>query len=297
MQTHILAHGGGMRAAFAAGALYELAKQGVAKVDGITAVSASTPTAAYFAAGQFEEIKQIWCEDLAQAKLVSIKRFYQGKPLVDTHSLINKIFKEKRPLNWNSILKSQIELEFLAYNFVQNKLESFSSRNNFKSLDPWELLQASMTIHNAHLQGEISHLVDSNLIPFSIYNRKWDKNSNYIVIDNFPFWGFGLRQYLGTLLFRIFQGRNFPKQVKEKLRQRHELHAVGLTKFQDFLKECDPVVIKYPKQSGDKPLSTIARSKDKLSFLFELGREEAGKVMNQNMEKVDYFISRAKELV
>lgn len=297
MQTHILVHGGGMRAAFAAGALYELAKQGVTKVDGITGISASSPTAAYFAAGQFEEIKKIWCEDLAEEDLVSLKRFFSGSPVIDTSKLIANIFKEKRSLDWEKILSTSTELEFLVFDFVLDKLENFSNKSDFNNLDPWELLQACMTVHNAHLHGEIANFVDANLIPFAAYYKPWDKNKRYIVVDNFPFWEFGFRQYLGTLLFRIFQGRNFPKQVKEKLRKRHELHAVGHKKFQDFLKECDPIVIKYPKRSGDRPMSTIARSKDKLGFLFELGRGEAKKVVEQSSGKVAHFTSRAKELI
>ncbi len=297
MQTHIIAHGGGMRAAFAAGVLYELAKQGVTSADFVTAVSASTPTAAYFVASQFEYIKQIWCEDLVDEEIISLRRLYSGEPVVDTSKLIHKIFQEKRPLAWGRILESSTELQLTAYDFVLDRLEYFSNKDNFNNLDKWDLLQACMTIHNAHLQGDIAHLVDSNLIPFGIYSRPWETGRRYIVIDNFPFWDFGTRQYLGTLFFRVFQGRNFPEQVKGKLKQRKDLYIEGMAKFQYFMKVCQPIVIKYPKHAGARPMSTIARSKDRLSFLFELGRGEVVKVVEQNIEALKPFQDRAKELV
>lgn len=117
----LILEGGGLRGAFVAGALTALADHGLTRFDEAIAVSASVPTLAYFASGQYGEIKKIWSQELATPKLIryqnlffSLSRTYEDRPLIDTGYLVYEVFKKKYPLDVMALRGSPIRCFFLA---------------------------------------------------------------------------------------------------------------------------------------------------------------------------------------
>lgn len=296
MKTAIFVHGAAMRGAFAAGALYELQKLGIKSADSLRAVSSSTPTLAYFAAGQFEDIKQIWTEDLPLAKITSVSNFFLGHSAFNPQKLVDKVFRELRPLNWQRILSSKQEFCIYAYDFKQKALVQFNSAENFAGRDPWDLLVGAMTVHNEMLTGEHKDLVDANLFPYCLYQEPLPLDYKYLVIDNFSFWQWGIRQRLGFYMFRLFQSRSFPPEVKRMLKNRLALNRPALEKFEEFLATHQVLTLKYPKHVAPRPLSVMATKQQNLKALFALGQKTAQEFFSQHESEMQDFVFRSTEL-
>ena len=83
VKTALICQGGGMRAAFAAGAGAELGENlGVNKFDIVIGVSGSSTTASYYTSGQFSMIRKVWSENLGTTKLVNKKNIFKKENLV-----------------------------------------------------------------------------------------------------------------------------------------------------------------------------------------------------------------------
>jgi predicted patatin/cPLA2 family phospholipase len=93
----LLVEGGGLRGAFGAGVLSELARSGT-RFDDVFAVSSGAPTAAYLVAGQVEDAVRIWEHHTHGEQLVSPRRWIRGATLLDIDGLIG-VFERVVPLD------------------------------------------------------------------------------------------------------------------------------------------------------------------------------------------------------
>ena len=101
----LILEGGGMRAGFVAGAIMALMDMGLTGFDVAVAVSASVPTLAYFAAGQREEMEQVWRTELNTPKLVCYRNIPAAslilsakRPILDIDYLIYDVFEKNTRL-------------------------------------------------------------------------------------------------------------------------------------------------------------------------------------------------------
>lgn len=85
----LLVEGGGLRGAFSAGVLAELAKPGGPRIDDVVAVSSAAPTAAYMAAGQVEDGIQIWENYTHGSQLISPANWLSLSPLMAIDKLVD----------------------------------------------------------------------------------------------------------------------------------------------------------------------------------------------------------------
>lgn len=96
----LVLEGGGSRAVFAAGVLMRLME---AKVPFTSVVGSSTGAmvAAYFAAGQREELEEIWCRQVPEGGIMSYWRLVlpSSRPCIDLDYLVDEVFGRRVPLD------------------------------------------------------------------------------------------------------------------------------------------------------------------------------------------------------
>lgn len=85
----LLVEGGGLRGAFSAGVMAELAKPGGPRIDDVVAVSSAAPTAAYMAAGQVEDGIRIWENYTHGSQLISPANWLSLSPLMAIDRLVD----------------------------------------------------------------------------------------------------------------------------------------------------------------------------------------------------------------
>jgi len=123
VKTALICQGGGMRAAFAAGAGAELGENlGVNKFDIVIGVSGSSTTASYYTSGQFSMIRKVWSENLGTTKLVNKKNIFTKKPIFGINYLIDDILRQQFPLDLEQVKNSPTDLFIPFYDFRNSKI-------------------------------------------------------------------------------------------------------------------------------------------------------------------------------
>jgi predicted patatin/cPLA2 family phospholipase len=108
MPTALVVEGGGMRGAYAAGALLGLHEMGVA-FDQVWASSSSACSAAYYVSGCGTEGIRIWQDLVSGGQLIRLRNLLLRRPLMDLDYLI-RTFRERVPLSWEKMPSGRGEL-------------------------------------------------------------------------------------------------------------------------------------------------------------------------------------------
>lgn len=122
--------------------------------DVIVAGSGSAGTAAYFCAGQYDEIKRAWTEHLVSPLFVNKFRLHK---IMDINYLVDIIFKKKEPLRVKTIIESPIQLIIAATRKKDKKVIFFEDWNRY---DVFEVLRATKSIpyicnRGVKIEGEL----------------------------------------------------------------------------------------------------------------------------------------------
>jgi predicted patatin/cPLA2 family phospholipase len=104
--TALLLEGGGLRGAFSAGVVSELARAGGARFDDVIAVSSGAPTAAYLIAEQIDDALRIWADHTHGTQLISPRNLLRGAPLMDIDRLVG-VFERVVPLDVARLRRSE----------------------------------------------------------------------------------------------------------------------------------------------------------------------------------------------
>ena len=148
MKLSIVAEGGGMRGAYALGAIDALYSHfGLKSVDYMTGSSASAATLAYYAAGQFYPGYYIWSNELPSPKFLSFRNILKCRPFFDIDYLVDEVFKKRIPLNENKVKASRMRLIVPLTNAETGDAEYFNNRTKF---DFFEILRAAMAMPFAY---------------------------------------------------------------------------------------------------------------------------------------------------
>jgi predicted patatin/cPLA2 family phospholipase len=141
----IVASGGGMTCSYSVGTLLALIeKYNITSPDIAIAASGSAGTMAYFVAGQYKSIRNIW------GNLLSTKRFLNPLRLwkiIDIDYVIDQVFKKQDPLLADNIYKSPINFLIPYTNKLTGKIEYFSNKNGG---DVFEALRATKAMPLAY---------------------------------------------------------------------------------------------------------------------------------------------------
>lgn len=171
----IVAQGGGMRGAYALGAVDALYSHfGLKRVDTVTGSSASVGTLTYFTSGQFYPAMNLWINELSNGRFLSFTNIFKKRPILDIDYLIDEVYKYKIPLDIDKLFSSKTELIVPLTNVQTGEVRYVSSKDRFSGFDPWNVLKASMAIPVAYGKTPIiggETYFDSaygNCIPFDI---------------------------------------------------------------------------------------------------------------------------------
>lgn len=148
MKLSIIAEGGGMRGAYALGAIDALYSYfGLKNVDYVTGSSASSGTLAYYTTCQLYPGYYIWTKELPNHRFLSLWNVFKGHPFLDVDYLIDEIFKKRIPLNVKKVKTSRTRFIIPVTNAKTGKVKYFDNRTNF---DFFKVLKAAMAVPFAY---------------------------------------------------------------------------------------------------------------------------------------------------
>ncbi|MDP2586416.1 MAG: hypothetical protein Q8P32_01440 [Candidatus Komeilibacteria bacterium] len=261
-KTALICHGGGMKSAFAAGVIYALGKDlGVNYFDIAIGASSSAPTLAYYLAGQLEELKDCWEKEAINMLGRTRYAFLKGEPLFNLDYMAGEMMKKKFPLNVAKVENSPIDFYIPYYNYKTDKLEYYHNHAQEQKLDIWQALRATMTIHDQFLsqgQGE-SCYVDPALADPMVYQKAVDSGAtHFMVISNSPTFDWTIRGWMGLKMFKIFQAKNFPELMKDRLNQYSRLRKQSVEDFVKFKNGKQLLLVQPPASAKIKFLAKDA---------------------------------------
>ena len=139
--TVLVLEGGGLRGAFVAGVLGELAACEGLRFSHVFATSAAAASAAYMVAGQIERGLQIWRDRTHGAQLISARHLLRGRGLMDIEGLVH-VFRTELMLDAASVERSATALRVAVTNCNTGGADHVvATRSNV-----YELLQATMAL-------------------------------------------------------------------------------------------------------------------------------------------------------
>jgi predicted patatin/cPLA2 family phospholipase len=181
----LILEGGAMRAGFVAGAVMALMDKRLTNFDAAMAVSASVPTLAYFAAGQREEIECVWRHELDTPNLVCYRNIpatsfslSTERPIIDIDYLVYKVFKNKYPLDIQSLVRSQIDCFFALTKVPDGSLAFLRPSDD----DIYETFKAALAVPCCYpgtvCLGNYEYIDGGTVNPLpvrSLYHKKTDR--------------------------------------------------------------------------------------------------------------------------
>lgn len=137
----IVSGGGGTKCSYSAGALCALAEEhGIKNPEIVVGSSGSTGSLAYYVAGQYFGIENIWTNLLASKNFISFARINK---ILNIDYLIDAIFKEKERLNCQKIIEAEIKFFIAVTEYVTGKGSFFS---DYQKIDIFEAMRASKAV-------------------------------------------------------------------------------------------------------------------------------------------------------
>jgi len=165
----LVLEGGGMRAGFVAGALMALMDKRLTCFDAALAVSASVPTLAYFAAGQREDMEEVWRNELNTPKLVCYRNIPTApfsasvkRPILDIDYLVYEVFRQRFPLNLDAVFANRMSCHFAAARVPECDLRLFDPRAG----DIYTLFKACLAVPGCYPDAvpmDMGHYVDGGM--------------------------------------------------------------------------------------------------------------------------------------
>ncbi len=150
----IVCSGGGMRCAYAAGALVALAQEcGIVRPDIVVASSGSASGAVYYVAGQYAALTIIWTKLLSPRRFIFLLRVWK---MMDIDYLVDRVFAQQEPLDLDALQKTATRFYIPARNPATKEVRYFS---NGDVADILQVLRAAKAIpfffgRKVLLQGE-----------------------------------------------------------------------------------------------------------------------------------------------
>jgi predicted patatin/cPLA2 family phospholipase len=138
--TVLVLEGGGLRGAFVAGALAELARCDL-HFSHIFATSAAAASAAYMVAGQIERALQIWRDRTHGAQLISPRHLLRGRGLMDIEGLV-EVFRGELALDAERVERSATALRVAVTNCMTGAADHVAATRD----NVYDLLKATMAL-------------------------------------------------------------------------------------------------------------------------------------------------------
>ncbi len=138
-KTAIITSGGGMKCAYAAGALVTLAKTlGFTKPDIFISASGSVGAMFYYLAGQYDEIERFWLRYVPSPQMVTL-----FPPRLHLDYVVDTIMRREIPLNEESLSATNTQW-FVPVTDLQTGKTDYVTNDTW--YDPYEIMRAAKAI-------------------------------------------------------------------------------------------------------------------------------------------------------
>lgn len=264
----IALEGGGCRAAFSAGILHTLLKEGVA-ADAIVGSSSGSMNAACYAASNPDALKEMWANVETVRRIIDYGRFVNpfGGPGLDVDDLVYRFLRDEGHLDSVAATSAGTALYVTATNI--DTMQADVLRPDADTL--WDALRASMALpvaYNRVAEFQGSRYVDGGVaspIPFDVQLDEDVAGPSVAIITRRvdtpkprPSWW--QRALIRTIV---------PREVREVTLVQHEHHNATVKRLWEAHSHGDVIVVQPPH---DMPVSRLTRDGDKLSAGFAMGQ-------------------------
>lgn len=265
----LLLEGGGLRGAFTAGVVAELARVGAGRFTDIIAVSSGAPTGAYLAMDQMAECVDVWTNYTHGAQLIALRNLARGRRLLDVQRLVG-VFQRHVPMNVAQLDTSHARL-FIAVTDCRDGSLTLT-RANAQNVFP--LLRATMALPIAN--GEVIDVdgvpcIDGGVVDPVPLERALDLGADETVVVLTQPRGYRRRPEQALSLFASLTYPRFPA-VRAAFRDR-SLRANLLLARIDALEDAGRLTVIRP--SAPLPASRLSRRQDAIVRTLALGRSAA----------------------
>ncbi|NVB43032.1 patatin-like phospholipase family protein [Pseudenhygromyxa sp. WMMC2535] len=267
MKLSLVIEGGGLRGAFAVGALAELARVLPVPVHQVYATSSGAPNAAYFAAGQIEDGVRIWQQRTHGAQLVDYRNFVGTRPVMKIDELVS-VFRDEIKLDPAAIERSPIDLH-IALTEVDSGQGALvqATRDNI-----FDLLAAAMAIPVAY--GKVVPVAGGRYIdggfraPVAIREALAAGADKVIVVLTKPR-GHRRKQ---RRVSEWLQCRSYPglPNTHDAIRSKWRHYNATMDSL-DALEAAGSVALVRPP--GELPVGRLSRSRSRILSAIEIGRQ------------------------
>jgi len=274
----IVVTGGGTRCAYGGGALYALSKHyNLEEPHALVGASGSTANVMFYAAKQFEALKDGWTSLFPEGNFVSFLRY----PFLDIKGLVNLI-KKHHPIDFKTLLKTKTKYFIPLTNVKTGEHSFFSHKDGFK---PYDLLHAGKAMPIAN-NDEI-YFKGAPFIDGATTASTQDLVSQCVATD--PTHVILIRSschknFLAKALFWAY-GQSVNKNLREAVYNGY-FYEPKVT-VPDHIKLIDVT------PSEDPPAGILSLYKENIANTFKLGFNDL--VANTQVHKLMQFVKRAKQ--
>lgn len=268
MDLAIVIEGGGLRGAFAVGALAEL-DGALPTPSRVYATSSGAPNAAYFTAGQIEDGVRIWEEHTHGAQLVDYRNLVRPRPVMKIDELV-AVFRERVRLDPRALAEAPTQLHIAVTEVDSGRGELVRATAD----NIYELLAAAMAIPVAY--GKVvpvgaGRYIDGGFhAPVAIREALEHGADKVVVILTKPR---GHRRK-PRALSEWLQCRSYPDLPNTQAAIRAKWRCYNRTMDElDELEASGRVAILRPP--GELPVGRLSRSRRRIHAAVQLGRDTA----------------------
>lgn len=259
--------GGGLRGAFAVGALAELERVLPARPSRVYATSSGAPNAAYFTTGQIEDGVRIWRERTHSAQLVDYGNLLRPVPVMKIEQLVEVIRDEIR-LDAGVLgeIETRLDVALTDVDSGAATLVRATPANVF------DLLHAAMAIPIAYgetVDVERGRYIDGGFrAPVAIREALAEAPDKLIVVLTKPRGHRRKHRPLSEWL-QCRSYREFPGAC-EAIRSKWRGYNATMDLLDTLEREGRVLVVRPP---GELPVGRLSRSKQRIHAAIELGRD------------------------
>lgn len=276
IKTALIIGGGGMRAAFSAGALRGLEKSGMADIfDIVVGVSAGAPICAYFLSGQTTLGTSIYLKELAENKFINLARVSK---IMDIDYL-EFVFRNVKPLDQKQIRSSRSEFYVTVTDAKTGKGELLYMKD--KKIDIIDAICASSAlpiIYNKTIVIKGRHYCDGaigNGIPIDFLLQKGC--TDILIILNNAAGKKGNSPPLFEKIFSHLYMKKFTPALRTATLARNKLYNQSLEKIQRLTNV--NVGILTPEEM---PLKRMSKDKIKMREVAKKAEKQVQKIFSVN---------------
>jgi predicted patatin/cPLA2 family phospholipase len=267
----LVVEGGGMRGAYAAGALVELHQFDGLEVDAVWATSSGAASAAYGLAQQPEGL-DIWRNHLHGRRLVSAWRLFTGGSALDLDYLVDEVFRRQVPLREERVRARGVPLHVPLTDARTGEGRFFDAARR----DPFPILRAAMSLPGAVTQAapvDGASYVDGGVVHQVPVLPALEAGAEEVtVILTRPE---GYRARAVSRLGLALAGRHFPG-IRPALRERHVHYEQAMAALAAARRGSRVRVI---RPSSPLPVSRWTTRRSRLLAAIDLGRRDARRAL------------------